>query len=334
MQLQYHNLYMMNLFYNQQAQYGPFFVPQANFPLPQAVIPLHQAESSNFEEIVKFENIEKEERLLTQQIVSEDISFHEDPTPVVPEDHPKFSIADVERIMTKFINSLHIENKSFIQELKKEYSWEPKLQELISLLYKRFNVYKTREENIKFMMRILFKRLQSDLYSEKLSHLPQKHFVKAFVIYYFNDLLADESSGFSIHNIDLLPFRKGSKVKTMNKDFIKNVMSSELFRKEFIFFSKNFDQIFSKVNKKKIAKSSVKIFKCLKNNELRKIEKLRGFPWLNKWLENAMQVANNLSDSYEKGNKKPEVTRNITTDDMFIKNEHGAVHFKRSKSIH
>ena len=287
MHLYYHNMYMMNMFMSQQQllQQNPID------PSPQSYVP----KNSEFNEVKKWET----SILETQEMQIEEVNKPTNNSALLPKRvNVRLTIKEVETIMTVIVDNYQKSTNEWISELKDNFSCDSQAQELIHILLKRFKVQKTREEIIKYIMRVIFKKLQGDFYCPQLSHLPQKHFVKAFVIFYFKGILKEEEECCS-ENFDFLPFRKGSKLKTMNKDFLKKIMSSEKFKMEFVKFAQDFDKIFSKINRKKIAKTNMKIFKCLQTNDLKKLEKLRGFPWLQSWLDNAKEICFEILDSHD-----------------------------------
>ncbi|CAD8116280.1 unnamed protein product [Paramecium sonneborni] len=88
----------------------------------------------------------------------------------------------------------------------------------------------------------------------------------------------------------ILPFRKNSKNKTMNNDFLKQLFSSQIFQTFYREFLDHFDDAIKADRKNKIDKLQDKIWMSLRNNSSASID-IKRLPWSFKNTERVKTIA-------------------------------------------
>ncbi|CAD8118937.1 unnamed protein product [Paramecium sonneborni] len=88
----------------------------------------------------------------------------------------------------------------------------------------------------------------------------------------------------------ILPFRKNSKNKTMNNDFLKQVFSSQIFQTFYKEFLDHLDDTIQEDRKKKIDKLQDKIWLSLRDNRTASID-IKRLPWSLKNTERVKSIA-------------------------------------------
>lgn len=161
---------------------------------------------------------------------------------------------------------------------------EGKIYDTITSKY--LTTKKTKEEMIKFILRKCFKYLRSITLKEEPTN--QKEIYDNFMEQYFKE---DELKKTQLENDlppeqDLLiPFRKNSKIKTMNSSFLKLIFNSEKFYKDYLTFLENFDQIARNENQKKLKKCASIIAEFIEKDNFQKIKNYKRLPWTEQCLQ-------------------------------------------------
>ncbi|CAD8162295.1 unnamed protein product [Paramecium octaurelia] len=88
----------------------------------------------------------------------------------------------------------------------------------------------------------------------------------------------------------ILPFRKNSKNKTMNNDFLKEVFSSQIFQSFYKEFLEHLDDTIQADRKKKIDKLQDKIWLSLRDNKITTFD-IKRLPWTHKNTERMKSIA-------------------------------------------
>ncbi|CAD8124561.1 unnamed protein product [Paramecium sonneborni] len=140
---------------------------------------------------------------------------------------------------------------------------------LETLSLKQKQQHKSREELIKFCLRkalkFIFRKVQEENDKSKTNlKSAQKIFIQA---------LEQETNKHII-----LPFRKNSKNKTMNSDFLKEIFSSQIFVHYYEQFLNCLDEQIQKDSKKKIASLCIKIQNKISDDKIFSFD-VKRLPW-------------------------------------------------------
>mmetsp|Transcript_5750 Transcript_5750/g.4940 ORF Transcript_5750/g.4940 Transcript_5750/m.4940 type:complete len:268 (-) Transcript_5750:1224-2027(-) len=207
------------------------------------------------------------------------------------------------------ISESELENyKSLLQN-------DSELCQILDLLVNKYSSsIKTKEEMVKYIIRRAFKFIKNKIKKEK--NLDSKTACKEICDLYFNVNREDlEKQGVNCDDEDeffnaLLPFRKNSKNRTMNNDFLADLFSSEAFRNDYDAFLNHLDETLVQDNKRKIEKYVEYIEKLTKKNRTKDLEQYKRIPWLKSWNDKTRIIAADLvknsldKKSFAKKNKK------------------------------
>lgn len=209
-------------------------------------------------------------------------------------DDPEIRLeAQIKYLIQFFISNLGIVSNKEIQQAKKRYENDPQLLAVFCALQSKYStIVKTREEMIKWIVRRSIKTTKKSLKEKKTAN--KKNLLNEICKKYFNDT-SDHDSGDDIVD-SVLPFRKNSKNKTMNTNFITEIFQSEGFKQDYKEFLKRFDQISEAENSEKIRRFTQVILECTKKNKYDVIVKYKRVPWLKLWIQHTKIVAVELDE--------------------------------------
>jgi len=186
-------------------------------------------------------------------------------------------------------------NESNFDEEKAKYSHNKDLMLVFEILVSKYSsTIKTKEEMVKYTLRRAFKYVKNNI--RKQTNSTSKGVSKALCKRYFNASQDDISK---IGNEEeflrfVLPFRKNSKNKTMNTNFISEVFSSEDFCRDYDLYLKSFDRVLEDDNKSKIRKFTNFIEECVRQGKIQDIKTYKRIPWPKLWIINTKKIAQDL----------------------------------------
>ena len=96
----------------------------------------------------------------------------------------------------------------------------------------------------------------------------------------------------------LLPYKKNSKYKTANINFIKKMFSSKEFHDDYMEFLTKLEEILETDNRQRTDQLVNFIVKCVEQNIIDKVKNYRRMPWLRLWLDTTQVVAQELNEIY------------------------------------
>ncbi|CAD8109852.1 unnamed protein product [Paramecium sonneborni] len=195
----------------------------------------------------------------------------------------------------------------FVQENLKTLSSLQK--DLPNMIKKRYIlVNKTKEEMTKFIIRRCFLFIKSQIDYEEKEGVPAEERDRIFYNSFFSD---DKEFMKSLHleSIDdMIPFRKDSKMKTMNDNYLKRLFESQRFSKYYSLFLSQFKDICLNENEEKIENMTKQLIKIIMTRDYGKIKTYRRFPWKNheliKCQERAKELYCKYSNSHNQKMKK------------------------------
>ncbi|CAD8169416.1 unnamed protein product [Paramecium octaurelia] len=182
-------------------------------------------------------------------------------------------------------------------------------KDLPNMIKKRYIlVNKTKEEMTKFIIRRCFLFIKSQIDYEEKEGVSAEERDRIFYNSFFSD---DKEFMKSLQNQsidDMIPFRKDSKVKTMNDNYLKRLFESERFSKYFSLYLNQFKDICQNENEEKIDNMTKQLIKIIMTRDYGKIKTYRRFPWkdheLIKCEERAKELYSKYSSSHIKKQKK------------------------------
>jgi len=205
--------------------------------------------------------------------------------------------AQVKYMIQFFINNYGIASTKEIENARQNYVESPKLLKAFeSLTLKYAATSKSREEMIKWIIRRVLKASKKAMKSIKKKD--QKRLLKDICKKYFkeNESPNQENDTDECWVDSILPFRKNSKNKTMNSNFIAEIFESDEFKKDYKGFLKEFDDVTEKENNEKIHRFTKLVLDCIKKGTFDNISKYKRIPWLRLWIKNTKKVAYELDE--------------------------------------
>ncbi|CAK82171.1 unnamed protein product (macronuclear) [Paramecium tetraurelia] len=172
--------------------------------------------------------------------------------------------------------------KKIMQKLKEKKC--VKVIKILETLNKKIrSQQKSREELIKFCLRKAFREIFHQIQEKNTkSKLNLKAASKLFQQSYQAEKLKQIS----------LPFRKNSKIKTMNNHFLHELFQSKQFQDQYKTFLDNLDTIIENDRNKKIKALAEKSWEFISSN--RKAYSVKRLPWSIKNIEKLKETANEL----------------------------------------
>ncbi|CAD8122153.1 unnamed protein product [Paramecium sonneborni] len=150
-----------------------------------------------------------------------------------------------------------------------------------SLINRYQNQKKTKEEQIKFILRKCFKFLKQKMNLNELT-MSAYEIEKVFYKEYFA----------SNENIEeLIPFRSESSNKTMNTSYLKKIFSSEKFYEGYLSYLQHFDEIWDQENNEKIQNMAKQVLKFIASGQIDKISTYKRVPWVQSMKQRCYELA-------------------------------------------
>ncbi|CAD8050851.1 unnamed protein product [Paramecium primaurelia] len=198
-------------------------------------------------------------------------------------------------------------NISLLQEKTFEKFVIENLKNLISLhcdipniLKRRYiQVNKTKEEMTKFIIRRCFDFIKTQINYQEKDNLGAEERDRLFYHTFFSNdkefmkILGNDSID------DLIPFRKESKLKTINDTYLKKLFKSKYFSYFYQQFLNEFQTICQQENEEKIEKMTMQIQKIIFTRDYDKIKTYRRFPWKNHEFHKCEKRAQEIYQKYQ-----------------------------------
>ena len=206
------------------------------------------------------------------------------------------SLQDKLRYILKFfITSYGKAVKEAIEQEKKRFSDDRPLLEVFERLEEKYTKSsKCREDMVRFVIRKAITFLKN-IFKEK-HQVSAKAATMLLCQRYFPSKVTELRSHSEFLNEDaildfLLPYKKNSRNKTANSNFVAEIFTSELFYNDFLEYLSKLDDILEEDNKKKEIKFISFLVDCVQQNRIWKIKTYKRLPWLNIWLETTKTLA-------------------------------------------
>ncbi|CAK93534.1 unnamed protein product (macronuclear) [Paramecium tetraurelia] len=188
------------------------------------------------------------------------------------------------------------ENLRTLSSLQKD------LPDMIKQRYILMN--KTKEEMTKFIIRRCFLFIKSQIHYEEKEGFTAEERDRMFYNSFFSDDKEFMKSHLKESIDDMIPFRKDSKMKTMNDIYLKRLFESERFSKYYSLFLTHFKDICMNENEEKIQNMSKQFFKIIVARDYGKIKTYRRFPWKDHELVQCQERAKTLYSQYSNSHIK------------------------------
>jgi len=208
-----------------------------------------------------------------------------------------FSKSDIRPMVLFLLNNIGIAEEKYLAEARIHYSCDPLLSSLFDCLVTRYNTsLKTKEEMIKYTLRKALRSLRLKVAKGKESD--PKEGMKILIQRYFGSTLKDKQGSEDLSEDQLiekfLPFKKESRIKTMNTSFVAELFESSEFTKDYNEFLKTFKSIIVADNNRKIEKFIRFLEECYTNQSIEKLKTFKRIPWSNFWINNTLNQAREL----------------------------------------
>lgn len=176
-----------------------------------------------------------------------------------------------------------------------------------ALVKKYYSSKKVKEDIVRYIIRKAFKAIKKPMIKNEKIH--SKQALLMLCKKYFADQF--EQGKINIENEQelsevLLPYNEKSKNRTMNTSFVQEIFSSEEFLKDYRQFLPGFKNMLQTDNNKKLEKLFSTLLECVQKKNFSKIASLKVFPWLDVWVEETIEIAQDLQNNQksEQGFKK------------------------------
>jgi len=228
--------------------------------------------------------------------------YNNQPPPPLPQglESPPCNLrTQLERMVQLILSSIKGKEGDNAEQVKALYAKNPILLQLYDkLIMKYYSAKKCREDIVRYILRKAFKTFRTDMV--KKERVNQKKASLILCKRYFHSKFEElQKSGVNLENDEalfefIMPFKKNSKNKTMNTNFVLEVFSSEEFTKAYLEFLSQFEELIQIDNKKKMEKLLDLLVACVEKNDLTKLGAFNRLPWLDIWLEDTISIANSL----------------------------------------
>lgn len=186
-----------------------------------------------------------------------------------------------------------------MEEARKMYNHNPMLLQIYDkLIMKYYSAKKCKEDIVRYILRKVFKLLRASFIKKhKVSNKKASLLVcKRYFSSRFEEM---EKTGINMKNDEellefVMPYKKNSKNRTMNTNFVGEIFSSDEFRQEYERFLSQFDDFLKGDNDKKLKKMVDLLVDCVQNNDLTKFNSFNRLPWLKIWLDDTKSIAASL----------------------------------------
>lgn len=178
---------------------------------------------------------------------------------------------------------------------RQKYEFDQSLVQVFDTLVSKYSATtKTKEEMIKYVLRKALKNIKDK--AKEGTRRSEKEASKSFCQKYFNSSKEEiQKLGVDIEDDEellklLLPFKKTSKNKTMNANFLAKLFASEEFCGDYELYLSTFEKDADIDNNSKVKKFVTFILSCVKSKKINSIMNYKRVPWLKIWLINTKNV--------------------------------------------
>lgn len=208
---------------------------------------------------------------------------------------------ELERVSKFVLANIGKGNETLITNGRKMFSHNILLQEAYDALVKKyFSSKKVKEDIVRYIIRKALKTIKKPVIENK--KVQGKQALVLLCKRYFSDQF-EQGNMNPEHEEELaetlLPYNEKSKNRTMNTNFVKEIFSSEEFLKDYREFLPNMESMLKKDNEKKFNKLISALLECAKVKNFSKIAGLKVFPWIDSWVEETLETANQLSNLHK-----------------------------------
>jgi len=214
---------------------------------------------------------------------------------------------EIKNILVYVLDNYGRINESVFNSEKAKYKYNKDLLAVFEALTSKYSsTIKTKEEMVKYTLRKAFKFVKNNL--KKGKNTNKTLVSKALCDKYFHASEEDisKSGNEELFLKSILPFRKDSKNKTMNSNFIHEIFASEEFSKDYQQYLENFETILEADNQNKLEKFAETIRDLIKDGKINSISKYKRIPWPRIWIINTIKIAQDLPNLVSQGlNQQP-----------------------------
>jgi len=230
------------------------------------------------------------------------------PEPTRQEEKPKNSTVGLdiplrkklEKMIRQIMTHLSQNDTEAAEKGKEQYKQDPMLSMIYEkLVIRYYSSKKCKEDIVRYILRKLFKTLRTNIIKEEKVSNKRASFV--ICQRYFSSRFDEiKEAGVNLDDEEellqfFMPYRKGSKNRTMNNSFIAEIFSSEEFCKVYeTFLNAQFERFLIADNNRKIKKLIDLLVICVHKNDITKLSKCNRLPWLDIWLQDARNIAASL----------------------------------------
>ena len=216
---------------------------------------------------------------------------------------------DIRPLVTYLLNNIGTSKEKELSEFRALYASDHLLSALIDILMRRYtSSQKTKEEMVKYTLRKALRWLRNKV-AKTADTDPKKGGMKVLIQKYFGEDLKDKEGFENLDDDEIvekfLPFKKDSKIKTMNTTFVAELFKSKEFAKEYQEFLKGFSNIMVVDNNRKIEKFISFLENCYSNGSFEKLKNYKRIPWLNAWITGTLTQAKEMPKLAESRKEKP-----------------------------
>mmetsp|Transcript_23921 Transcript_23921/g.27783 ORF Transcript_23921/g.27783 Transcript_23921/m.27783 type:complete len:357 (-) Transcript_23921:217-1287(-) len=238
---------------------------------------------------------------------------------------------DIRPLVHYLIKNLGTPNGKDFSELQAKYKNDTLLSSLIDILSKRYTTtLKTKEEMVKYTLRKALRWVRAKF--SKGTEADPKGGMKIVVKKFFGEELKGQDGFENLDDDEIvdkfLPFKKESKIKTMNTTFVGELFKSREFTKEYNEFLKSFKSTMTTENDRKVDKFINFLEGCYTSGSFDKLKNYKRIPWLDTWVSATMNQAKELPTL---GSRLSSKTHESALDELEPKTEYEPISLKKVK---
>jgi len=208
----------------------------------------------------------------------------------------------VEKILNFFMKNFGKINKKEVAKQRSLYKGDELFFKLFDALADKYqSASKSREDMTRFVLRKAITHLRDVIRNEHKTTAKGASIIlcKRYFNQRFDELLNEMAGEDPIGSYEkllgfLLPYKKNSRNKTANMNFITEIFASEIFNQDYRTFLNNFDKIIQIDNENRTNKFCDFLVKCLQDGKVHKAKDFKRLPWLDFWIENSKEIASDL----------------------------------------
>jgi len=201
----------------------------------------------------------------------------------------------IKHIVNFLIQNFGRINQRDLEAERQKYEFDHSLIQVFDTLVSKYSATtKTKEEMIKYVLRKALKNIKDKV--KEGNRRTEKEASRSFCQKYFNSSKDEiQKLGVDVEDDEellklLLPFKKTSKNKTMNANFLGKLFASEEFSGDYELYLQAFEKDADIDNNSKVKKFVTFILSCVKSKKINSIMNYKRVPWLKIWLINTKNV--------------------------------------------